>query len=71
MFNGRRQPSLGGTSRMKSCRRNSAPPPPKPRGGPTALAGERSEPVRLGSVTTMHALFKGEVECKMTHVRAD
>ena len=32
----------------QSCRRNSAPPPPKPRGGPWALAGERSEPVRLG-----------------------
>src|SRR5262245_33035569 len=29
------------------CRRNIAPPPPKPRGGPRALAGERSEPVRL------------------------
>src|SRR5439155_25345880 len=27
--------------------RNSAPPPPKPRGGRQALAGERSEPVRL------------------------
>src|SRR5438046_8057916 len=29
-------------------RRNIAPPPPKPRGGRSALAGERSEPVRLG-----------------------
>ncbi len=29
-------------------RRNSAPPPPKPRGGHGALAGEKSEPVRLG-----------------------
>ena len=47
-------------------RRNSAPPPPKPRGGPPALAGEKSEPVRLGSVITTHALFKSEVECKMT-----
>src|SRR2546427_5574215 len=28
------------------CRRNSAPPPPKPRGGPSALAGERSEPLK-------------------------
>jgi hypothetical protein len=24
----------------RSCRRNSAPPPPKPRGGPSALAGQ-------------------------------
>jgi hypothetical protein len=30
-----------------SCRRNIALPPPKPRGGRRALAGERSEPVRL------------------------
>jgi hypothetical protein len=30
-----------------SRRRNIAPPPPKPRGGPGALAGERSKPVRL------------------------
>jgi hypothetical protein len=29
------------------CRRNIAPPPPKPRGGPRALAGERSEAIRL------------------------
>src|SRR5438105_13262753 len=29
------------------CRRNSAPPPPRPRGGRSALAGDRSEPVRL------------------------
>ena len=29
------------------CRRNIAPPPPKPRGGPQALAGERSEAIRL------------------------
>src|SRR5260221_5429135 len=28
--------------------RNSTPPPPKPRGGPSALAGERSEPIWLG-----------------------
>src|SRR5262249_25388674 len=27
--------------------RNIAPPPPKPRGGPRALAGERSEAIRL------------------------
>jgi hypothetical protein len=33
-----------------------------------ALAGERSEPVRLRSVTTMHALFKRQVERKMTPV---
>jgi hypothetical protein len=32
------------------------PPPPKPRGGPIALAA---------SVTTMHALFTRKVECKM------
>src|SRR5262245_34442213 len=29
------------------CRRNIAPPPPEPRGGPRALAGERSEAIRL------------------------
>jgi hypothetical protein len=29
------------------CRRNIVPPPPKPRGGPRALAGERSEAIRL------------------------
>src|SRR5271170_1384378 len=33
---------------LSCCRRNIAPPPPKPRGGPTALAGQRSEPVRPG-----------------------
>ena len=35
-------------------RRNSAPPPPKPRGGRAALAGERSEPGGLGVRWTMH-----------------
>jgi hypothetical protein len=30
-----------------SRRRNIAPPPPKPRGGPLALAGERSQAIRL------------------------
>ena len=46
---GARTLALGhGRNSSQSCRRNSAPPPPKPRGGPAALAGERSEPVRLG-----------------------
>jgi hypothetical protein len=34
-----------------------------------ALAGERSEPVRLRSVTTMHALFNGQVERKVATAR--
>src|SRR5580704_18781568 len=33
---------------LSGSRRTIAPPPPQPRGGPMALAGERSEPVRLG-----------------------
>ena len=46
--------------------------PPKPRGGPMALAGARGAS-RSGSasVPTMHALFTTEVECKMALVRAD
>ena len=48
------------------CRRNSAPPPPKPRGGRSALAGERSEPDQgSASMTTMHARFRDKVECKI------
>ena len=36
------------SAKSRRGRRNSAPPPPKPRGGHGALAGEKSEPVRLG-----------------------
>src|SRR5436305_13484660 len=48
-------------------RRNSAPPPPKPRGGPSALAGEKSEPVRLGVRNHTHALFARKVQRKLSN----
>ena len=44
----------------------SAPPPPKPRGGRAALAGERSEPEGSVSVDQCIALLKAEVERKRT-----
>src|SRR6266516_4080814 len=40
--------SRASAPKSRRGRRNSAPPPPKPRGGHGALAGEKSEPVRLG-----------------------
>ncbi len=43
----------------QSCRRNMAPPPPKPRGGHAALAGERS--------TTTDARFAGKVQRKVSN----
>jgi hypothetical protein len=46
-------------------RRNIAPPPPKPRGGHKALAGERSKPSGLLAVTTTHALLAGQVQRKV------
>ena len=42
-----------------------APPPPKPRGGPAALAGERSEPEGSVCLATCIALSKAEVERKL------
>src|SRR6266446_10534130 len=42
-------------------------PPPKPRGGPSALAGERSEPVRLGVRNHTHALFALKVQRKLSN----
>jgi hypothetical protein len=36
----------------------------QPRGGPLALAGEKSEPLRPGVRDHMHAPFKGKVERK-------
>jgi hypothetical protein len=44
--------------------------PPKPRGGPMALAGseERAGWKGSASVTTIHAPFPTEVECKMASV---
>jgi hypothetical protein len=41
--------------------------PPKPRGGQWRWRGQRSEPVWEGSasVSTIHAPFPTEVECKM------
>jgi hypothetical protein len=43
-------------------RRNIAPPPPKPRGGRRALAGERSKPSGLLVRTTTHAPLAGKVQ---------
>jgi hypothetical protein len=36
-------------SKRAASPRCAVPPPPEPRAGPSALAGERSEPVRLGA----------------------
>jgi hypothetical protein len=45
------------------CQRTIALPPPKPRGGLTALAGgEERAGSGSTSVTTMHALFKAKAE---------
>src|SRR5258708_5664682 len=42
-------------------------PPPKPRGGPSALAGERSEPIWLGVRDHTHALFARKVQRKLSN----
>src|SRR5216684_546287 len=42
-------------------------PPPKPRGGPSALAGERSEPIWLGVRDHTHALFALKVQRKLSN----
>src|SRR5467141_3095258 len=51
--------------------RNSTPPPPKPRGGPSALARQRSEPVWLGVRDHTHALFALKVQRKLSNGVAD
>src|SRR5258706_15341618 len=56
----------GATARRRSgaiARR----PPPKPRGGPSALAGERSEPIWLGVRDHTHALFALKVQRKLSN----
>jgi hypothetical protein len=45
--------------------RNSAPHHPNPAEAQWRWRGERSEPIRLSVLTTMHALFTRKVECKM------
>ena len=53
--------------KLLSCRRNSAPPPPKPRGGPSALAGRGASQSGSVSVTT-HTLSlraKSSAKCAM------
>src|SRR5260221_10927814 len=47
--------------------RNSTPPPPKPREGPSALARQRSEPVWLGVRNHTHALFALKVQRKLSN----
>src|SRR5260370_11506140 len=42
-------------------------PPPKPRGGPSALAGERSESIWLGVRDHTHALFALKVQRKLSN----
>src|SRR5262245_37119129 len=52
----------------RAYRRNIAPPPPKPRGGPSALAGARGAS-RSGylCVITTHALFARKVQRKVSN----
>jgi hypothetical protein len=59
--------SVGATSAPEGSR-NSAPPPPKPRGGLSALAAVRGAS-RSGSasVLTTHALFAREVQRKLSN----
>src|SRR5262249_11232798 len=47
----------------RAYRRNIAPPPPKPRGGPSALAGARGAS-RSGYLCVTHALFARKVQRK-------
>ena len=44
--------------------------PPKPRGGPTALAGREERAGQAQRPDTTHALFTTEVECKMSTRRS-
>jgi hypothetical protein len=44
-----------------------APPPPKPRRGPRALAGRGTSWSGSLSVTTTDALFAGKVQCKVSN----
>ena len=60
----------GNTSRL--CRRNSAPSPPKPRGGPSALAGVRGEAGQARYLAAhTHALFAQKVQRKVSNCVAD
>jgi len=58
--------AYGNTSRL--CRRNSAPSPPKPRGGPSALAGARGEAGQARCLAAhTHALFAQKVQRKVSN----
>src|SRR5580693_8081496 len=61
---------------LSGSRRTIAPPPPQPRGGTTALAGERTAGFKVGAAQgelrcpTTDALFAQEVERKVSNLLA-